>query len=273
MDPTSPESGRKQVAGEQLPPPDEAGSTNVVVTPDTEGVARSAARSTSGVAITSLVLSIVWIGGLGSIVGVILGFLARRDIRRSNGAKGGSGFALAGIIIGFAGLLGLGLWVVLTAVLGTPARTLGQDLPPKTVPFGTTVNVSNSGLNPGLKDITVFSLSPVHRIANASSDEHVVTARLRLCADSHGSQAGFDFLLLSVYFADGDFGLPSVSTIVHGEGTNLTGVNNLAPKQCVSGYVPFDLVKGSAPIGVSYSPGVIRTVNWTEAVNTKTASK
>jgi hypothetical protein len=188
---------------------------------------------------------------------VLLGLFARRDIRRSGETKSGRGIALAGIIVGLIGLLVVGVFVVTS--LGSDVKPLGQTLPPKTVPFGTTINVSNSGLNPGLKTMTVYSLSRPQRVVGAS---YVATARLRLCADASGSQSGFDFLLLSVYFADGNFGLPSVSTMVRGAGTNLTSVNNLAPNQCLSGYVPFDVSKGAIPVGVSYSPGVIRSVNW-----------
>jgi len=56
---------------------------------------------TSGLAITSLVLSIT---GCLSIGGVICGHLARRQIRRDP-SIGGNGLALAGLIIGYLGLL------------------------------------------------------------------------------------------------------------------------------------------------------------------------
>jgi hypothetical protein len=55
---------------------------------------------TDGLAIASLVTSLC---GL-SPVGIVLGFIARRRINRSQGARGGGGLALAGIITGFAGL-------------------------------------------------------------------------------------------------------------------------------------------------------------------------
>jgi hypothetical protein len=55
---------------------------------------------TDGLAIASLITSLC---GL-SPVGVVLGFVARRRINRSEGARGGGGLALAGIITGFAGL-------------------------------------------------------------------------------------------------------------------------------------------------------------------------
>lgn len=79
-------------------------------------------RPTEGLAIASLVISCVgvlglclWsIGGLLGIVGAILGHVARRRIRATG--AGGSGLALAGIIVG---------WVITgVAVLGALALVL-----------------------------------------------------------------------------------------------------------------------------------------------------
>ncbi len=56
---------------------------------------------TSGKAIASLVLSILWIYGLGSLLAIILGHMARTDIRNSNGKLTGDGIAVAGLIIGY----------------------------------------------------------------------------------------------------------------------------------------------------------------------------
>ncbi|HEY77158.1 MAG TPA: DUF4190 domain-containing protein, partial [Thermoflexia bacterium] len=52
---------------------------------------------------------------IGSIVGVILGYMAKRQIAESGGAMGGEGLAKAGIIIGWVGIgltvLFICLWV------------------------------------------------------------------------------------------------------------------------------------------------------------------
>jgi hypothetical protein len=63
------------------------------------------APTTNGLAIASLVLSLVWLSGLGSIVAIILGFMANAQIKRANGAQTGQGLAIAGIVLGFLGLL------------------------------------------------------------------------------------------------------------------------------------------------------------------------
>ncbi|MDR3645896.1 MAG: DUF4190 domain-containing protein [Clostridia bacterium] len=64
------------------------------------------AAKTNGMAIASLVLSIVNLCGIGCIVGIVLGFVARSQIKNSYGAQKGDGLALAGIIIGFV-LIGI----------------------------------------------------------------------------------------------------------------------------------------------------------------------
>jgi hypothetical protein len=211
-------------------------------------------------------LSLVWIGGLGSLLAVVFGFVARSEIKKSNGAKTGDGMAIAGIIVGFVGLLGIAGIIVGLAALGTAANKIVQDLSPKTVAFGTTVDVSGSSFtNPGIKTITVYSLSAPHHVRDSLSGgtDYVSTARMSVCADSSGSQQGFDAYDMSVYFGDGQTSNPNSTAIVHGAGRNLANVNSLATNQCVSGYVAFDVAKGTRPIGVTYSPVFFRTINWT----------
>jgi uncharacterized RDD family membrane protein YckC len=76
---------------------------------------------TNGLAIASLVCSLVGILfiGLPGILGVIFGFIARAQNRRSAGARTGSGMALAGIIVGFAVVAFWTLMFTLSAVYGT----------------------------------------------------------------------------------------------------------------------------------------------------------
>ena len=76
-------------------------------------------RQTNGFAIASLVLSLAAVG-IGSILAVIFGVMARREIRASEGAQGGEGLATAGLVIGWVGLALTFLFVVavvLVAVL------------------------------------------------------------------------------------------------------------------------------------------------------------
>jgi hypothetical protein len=59
---------------------------------------------TSGLAIASLVLSLVWICGLGSLLAVIFGAISLSQISRSSGRLGGKGLAIAGLVLGILGL-------------------------------------------------------------------------------------------------------------------------------------------------------------------------
>jgi hypothetical protein len=63
-----------------------------------------------------LVLSLVWIWGVGSVLAIIFGFIGRRQIRESGNTQGGDGLAIAGIVIGIAGLVGAILATVALAV-------------------------------------------------------------------------------------------------------------------------------------------------------------
>jgi hypothetical protein len=60
-------------------------------------------RKTNGMAIASLVCSCagIFLIGIPAVLGIIFGFVARSQIRRSNGTQGGGGMAMAGIIVGF----------------------------------------------------------------------------------------------------------------------------------------------------------------------------
>ncbi len=73
----------------------------------------AAPARTNGFAIASLVCSItgVLFFSIPSVLGVIFGFVARSQIRRSNGTQSGDGMALAGVIVGFCVI---GFWVLVT---------------------------------------------------------------------------------------------------------------------------------------------------------------
>lgn len=62
-------------------------------------------RRTNGLAIAAMVCSFFfWLYGIGAVLGVVFGFIARSQIKRSGGTQQGKGMALAGIIIGFVGI-------------------------------------------------------------------------------------------------------------------------------------------------------------------------
>jgi hypothetical protein len=68
-------------------------------------------------AIWSLVLSILWVGGLGSLAGIMLGSVARRRIAGTG--ERGAGLAVAGIVIGVITLMfAIAYWIFLGMHMG-----------------------------------------------------------------------------------------------------------------------------------------------------------
>ncbi|MGH3825786.1 MAG: DUF4190 domain-containing protein [Pseudonocardiaceae bacterium] len=67
-------------------------------------------RPTNGFAIASLVLGILWIYWVGSILALIFGYVARKQIRERG--EGGGGLAIAGIVLGWVGVGFLAIFVI-----------------------------------------------------------------------------------------------------------------------------------------------------------------
>jgi hypothetical protein len=68
-------------------------------TPSTGAINQASVSPTSGLAIASLVASLIPFLLLGQITGLVLGIIALQKIKQSNGTIGGKGFAIAGITI------------------------------------------------------------------------------------------------------------------------------------------------------------------------------
>jgi hypothetical protein len=75
----------------------------------------AAAAQTSGLAIASLVLGILWIWWVGSALALVFGYVAKNQIEHSHGRLGGRGLAIAGIVLGYVGLGTFALFVILGA--------------------------------------------------------------------------------------------------------------------------------------------------------------
>ncbi|HEV3450071.1 MAG TPA: DUF4190 domain-containing protein [Acidimicrobiia bacterium] len=72
----------------------------------------------NGMAVASLVLGLTWLLWAGSILAVVFGHLALRQIAASQGWQRGRGMALSGLILGYCWLALLLLGIVSAAVLG-----------------------------------------------------------------------------------------------------------------------------------------------------------
>jgi hypothetical protein len=72
--------------------------------------------ATNGKAIASFILSLLGI----SLLGVIFGHIASSEIRNSGGRQGGSGFATAGLILGWLGMVGwFFFWILYIVALNS----------------------------------------------------------------------------------------------------------------------------------------------------------
>jgi hypothetical protein len=66
-------------------------------------------------AIASLVLGILWLYWIGSILALIFGYVAKRQIDESAGRQTGRGMAIAGIVLGWIGV-GIGALIAVIVV-------------------------------------------------------------------------------------------------------------------------------------------------------------
>lgn len=81
---------------------------------------------TNRMAIASLVLGILWLGGVGAVLALVFGKNAQRAIDESHGLETGRGMATAGIVLGVVGIVGAILYwgaIILIA-------THGNNTPP-----------------------------------------------------------------------------------------------------------------------------------------------
>jgi hypothetical protein len=72
-------------------------------------------RGTNGFAIASLVCSLV-VCGIGSVLGIVFGHIARRQIRRTH--EGGGGLAIAGLVVGYVGIAAAVAFILTVVVFG-----------------------------------------------------------------------------------------------------------------------------------------------------------
>jgi uncharacterized protein DUF4190 len=73
-------------------------------------------QRTNGLAIASMVLGILWLYWVGSILALVFGYVARRQIRERG--ESGGGMATAGIVLGW---IGVG-FIVVAVVVGIAAN-------------------------------------------------------------------------------------------------------------------------------------------------------
>jgi hypothetical protein len=70
-------------------------------------------RPLNRLAAASIVFAVVWLWGLGSVLAIISGHVARRAIDESHGEVGGAGIASTAIVLGWVGIALVPLVLVL----------------------------------------------------------------------------------------------------------------------------------------------------------------
>jgi hypothetical protein len=86
-----------------------------------------AAQGTNGFSIAALVLGIVWLYGVGSILALVFGYVALGQVKRRGGA--GRGMAIAGVVLGWVGIAGLILVVVIVFAIGNSTQSKFTNTP------------------------------------------------------------------------------------------------------------------------------------------------
>lgn len=72
----------------------------------------AAPTKTNGFAVTAMVLGLVWVYWIGSILALVFGYIALRQIKRSEGRQTGRGMAIAGVVLGWVGVALLVLVII-----------------------------------------------------------------------------------------------------------------------------------------------------------------
>jgi Domain of unknown function (DUF4190)/Protein of unknown function (DUF2510) len=88
----------------------------VSVGPPVVGVA----PGTNGMAVASMVLGIVWLNGIGSVLAVIFGHLSLGQLSRPDNHQGGRRMAVAGLVLGYVGIVLTALLFVVFVIAAEP---------------------------------------------------------------------------------------------------------------------------------------------------------
>jgi hypothetical protein len=126
--PTSDEAAVRNLL-ERLGPPEEIASAATDPTPS--GQLTAPYPETNGSAVVSVLLGALWLGGIGSMLALVFGYRARRQIKKSRGSQKGSGLATAGIILGWIGVAILLVAALIAGIAGI-AMLAGNPSPGST---------------------------------------------------------------------------------------------------------------------------------------------
>lgn len=227
--------------------------------------------SINGFAVASLVLSILWLGGLGSVLAIIFGASARKQMARMSRAQRGEGLALAGFVIGFVGLgVALFAWLLAAVIIGIGDLGTGFPAAPvKVLHYGHPAELPYQSdlITFGISRITVLSvdypvISQIPSAQPAPGTEFAVV-NVQICAGPKGTQGLNESmesnLSSELYLVSG--GSDTLSS-PDAQKPGLDDIRNLSPGQCADGLVTFGINNGSPPTAVEYQMFVGTTYKW-----------
>ena len=236
--------------------------------PPPAGYAPPGARRTNPLAVAAVVLSLAWLGGLGSLLAVIFAIAATSQIRRSRGAETGEGLAVAGLVLGIIGLIGAVVVWLLVATVETSVHVGFQGLPagltPRTVTVaaGQPIAIPDPDAVAGITRVTVFSMnhpvSPTAPYPIARPGKELAAADIEVCAGTSGSQHGVPVFAFNLVLPGGALLAPLPGI----EQPDLYNVKALSPNACARGYLGFEIANGAQPSAVRFLPGPFRTYEW-----------
>ena len=228
--------------------------------PGPAGAPEGPPKETDGLAVASLVLSILWLAGLGSLAAIVLALAARRRISRNEDTRQGKGLAMAGLIVG---ILGVVLTAALVPLVLLAGSVIGNLATPVVAPIGTTLHV-HSPFSAGLASIRVVSVtypvpSTVPGVVPDTGTEFAV-ADVTLCAGPAGIGAGspptddsfqLDLADGTVEYTATDARLPAIDSL-----------GAVDPSTCREGFVTFEIPQGSTATTIAYT-GAVKRYEWT----------
>jgi hypothetical protein len=211
-------------------------------------------RKTNSFAIVSLVCSLIWLAGIGSVLAVIFGSIAIRQLRGPRRYEEGEGMALAGLIVGVLGILG----AVLTGILISKLSSSIQDtFAPRTDVFqmGETASLPWMDSIAGYQHVTVYSFEfPVisNNVPKLKGDKVYAVADIQVCAGATGAAlAPSDFVTMLDVPMPGLIP-PSASIRIAARQPALAALDAAGPNSCIRGFVTFVMPRSAQPQAVEY---------------------
>ena len=116
----------------------------------------------------------------------------------------------------------------------------------------------------GIATVTVQNLTyPVipnsPDVPSADPGKEYAVAKVEVCSGSSGSQNGINDVAFTLGFANGETAAESLFPV---ETPGIQNVEALGANVCATGYVSFEIARGTTPSYVGYESDLIHQVRW-----------